>query len=158
VELARKVGDAGHVWATEVADDELAEIRRRAEGAGLANVTTVRGDQEHTGLPAGCCDAILLRMVYHHFEDPAAMRADLLRALRPGGRLVVVDIEPQSGWRKLPGVPERGGHGIPAEELVRELTAAGFEKVEVHERWNDDPDRYCAVFRAPPAPPAEDPG
>jgi precorrin-6B methylase 2 len=147
VDLARRVGPTGHVWATEVNDRDLAEIRRRVEKAGLENVTVVEGDQQQTGLPQGCCDAILVRMVYHHFTDPPAMRRSLRQALRPGGRLAILDIEPQKNWRKLKGVPQRGGHGIPADDLVREMTADGFEVVSRHEDWNGDEDRYCIVFR-----------
>lgn len=147
VDLARRVGAEGHVWATEVNADDLAEIRARVEEADLGNVTAVRGDQQTTGLPEGCCDAALLRMVYHHFTDPPAMRADLRRALRPGGRLVIIDITPQKNWRKLEGVPERGGHGIAPEDLIRDLTGAGFELVARHEGWDSDEDRYCLVFR-----------
>lgn len=146
VGLAEAVGPSGRVWATEVKDDELAAIRRRVDDAGLGNVEVVRGDQRRTGLPAGCCDAILLRMVYHHFEDPAAMRADLARALRPGGRLVVIDIVPQTGWRRLEGVPDRGGHGIPPERLVEEMAGHGFEPVARLDGWNDDAERFCVVF------------
>jgi hypothetical protein len=75
------------------------------------------------------------------------MRADLRRALRPGGRLVIIDITPQKHWRKLEGVPERGGHGISPESLIRDLTGAGFELVARHEDWDGDEDRYCLVFR-----------
>lgn len=147
VSIARRVGPEGHVWATEVADDELEEIRQRVDREELGNVTVVRGAQTTSGLPDACCDAILLRLVYHHFTDPSRMRSDLRRALRPGGVLAVIDIEPQEHWRKLEGVPERGGHGIPADDLVRELVSDGFREVRRIEDWNDDPDRYCVVFR-----------
>ena len=147
VQLARHVGGEGRVWATEVDGDEIERIEARVRDAALGNITVVRGDQESSGLPAGCCDAILLRLVYHHFQKPAHMRADLVRALRPGGRLVIVDIEPQSSWRDLPGVPDRGGHGIPAQELIDELTSDGFAVVSRHAEWNGDADRFCVVFR-----------
>ena len=146
-EIARRVGPEGRVWATEVKEDELEAIRERVEREGLGNVEVVKGDQTRTGLPEDCCDAILLRLVYHHFTDPPRMRADLQRALRPDGRLVVIDIEPQEHWRKLKGVPDRGGHGIPAEDLISELTTDGFEVVDRVEDWNGDGDRYCVVFR-----------
>lgn len=145
--FARQVGDAGHVYATEIDEEELEKIRRRVQEQELANVTVIRGQEDDAGLAAGCCDAILLRMVYHHFVKPAAMRRSLRRALRSGGLLVVIDIVPQGHWRKLEGVPERGGHGIPAAELARELTGDGFELVAQYDNWNDDEERYCLVFR-----------
>lgn len=150
--LARRVGSRGRVYATEVDPDELERIRRRVEREGLERVEVVEGSQRDAGLPAECCDAILLRMVYHHFTEPAAMAASLLRALLPGGRMAVIDIVPQQGWRELEEVPERGGHGIPETVLVRELTAAGFEVVERHADWDGDDERYCVVFR-PATPP-----
>lgn len=145
--ISREVGEAGHVYATEVDRDHLQTIETRLAEAGLKNVTTILGTQQDTGLPPECCDAILLRMVYHHFADPPRMRSSLRSALRRGAALVVVDTEPQKSWRHLEGVPERGGHGIKAEDLLREMTGDGFEVVERHDDWAGDGDRYCIVFR-----------
>lgn len=146
--LARRVGPGGHVWATEVEAGKLERIGARMRRASIDNVTTLLGDQRDTGLPEGCCDAILLRLVYHHFQDPAPMRASLKRALRPGGRLVVVDVAPRRSWPRLDGVPDRGGHGVPVEDLVREVGGDGFEVLERHDHWSGEAD-YCVVFRAP---------
>ncbi len=146
VPLAETVGE-GHVFATEVNEDDLPRIRQHVEDAGLDNVTVLLGTDTDTGLPDACCDVILLRMVYHHFTDPVAMRASLARALRPGGRIAVLDIEPQTNWRELDGVPERGGHGIDVDDLIREMALDGFEPVERLEDWNADEDRFCVVFR-----------
>lgn len=146
VQLASRVGPDGHVFATEVDDSELEEIRERVEEAQLGNVTVLRGDERDTGLAAGCCDGILLRLVYHHFTDPEAMRASIAQALRPNGRLAICDIVPQSGWRELQDVPDRGGHGIPPEELFSEMVADGFSFIERHDRWNGEDDRFCMVF------------
>ena len=147
--LAERVGSSGHVYATEVDKDELDKIRRRIRKDDHSNVTAVQGDQESTGLEADCCDAILLRLVYHHFTQPAVMRADLLRALRTGGLLAIIDIVPQKHWRELPEAPDRGRHGIPVEDVIREMTDDGFEVVDQYDDWNGDDDRYCVVFRLP---------
>jgi ubiquinone/menaquinone biosynthesis C-methylase UbiE len=151
--LAREVGPAGHVYATEIEAEDVEEIRDRMRRAGLENVTALLGTSTDTGLPAACCDAILLRLVYHHFTDPAPMRASLRRALRPGARLVVVDLQPNRGWGVLPDVPDRGGHGIREEDLIAEMTSDGFEVVARHDDWNGSGSRYCVVFRRvePPA-------
>jgi SAM-dependent methyltransferase len=104
-------------------------------------------------LPANCCDAIVLRRVYHHLSDPAATNADLLRSLRPGAVLAVIDFAPTLGWLwpwPPQGVPKnRKGHGVTAEIVVGEVTASGFDFVQLRHHW---PGRgplasYCAVFR-----------
>lgn len=146
-ELARRVGATGHVYATEVKQDKVDDIAKRAERAGLQNVTAILGNQDDTGLPTGCCDAILLRLVYHHFQDPPKMRASLATAMKPGARLVIVDTAPHGDWRELPGVPDRGGHGISPKDLVSEMTRDGFELIEQHHDWPDEEANYCAVFR-----------
>jgi ubiquinone/menaquinone biosynthesis C-methylase UbiE len=147
--LAAKVGASGHIFATEVDDAELEKVKAKVADAGLANVTTVLGDQKTTGLQAGCCDAILLRLVYHHFTDPEVMRRDLWRALRPGGRIAVVEVPPKPHWRKLEGVPERGGHGIEVQSLLSEMKSAGFVVAEHHETWPGENGAYCVVFKRP---------
>lgn len=149
VPLARAVGPDGRVFATEVEDDKLEKVRSAVSAADLANVTVLRGEQSTTGLPDGCCDAILLRLVYHHFTDPAAMRRSLWTALKPGGRLGVVETTPQKAWRELPGVPERGGHGIAAKELLADMERDGFAVVDRYYEWPAEGDSYCVVFRRP---------
>jgi ubiquinone/menaquinone biosynthesis C-methylase UbiE len=151
VKLARKIGESGHLYATEVDDELIEKLERRLRRAAPGSHTVVQGTQRTTGLGPGCCDAILVRMVYHHFERPEAMRRDLWAALRPGGKIGIIDIVPQHNWRRLEGVPDRGGHGIPIEDLVSEMTSTGFEVVSQHEEWNGDDDRYCVVFRRPVA-------
>jgi len=147
VQLADYVGEEGHVWATEIGEDEVEEIEGRVLGAFLDNVTVVFGGQSDTGLPESCCDVILLRLVYHHFIRPEEMRASLRQALRPGGLIAVIDVTPQTTWRDLPDVPDRGGHGIPPEELIDEMSSDGFEVVARQEGWNGDDDRFCVIFR-----------
>jgi SAM-dependent methyltransferase len=113
--------------------------------------TAVRAGNGQSGLPAGCCDAALLRGSYHHITDPAAFTADLYHALRPGGTVAVLEFPPRR-WlgaiAPVKGVPaNRGGHGIPTDVLIREMTAAGFEVDRLIPGWFLD--IYCVVFRKP---------
>jgi precorrin-6B methylase 2 len=149
VVLARGVGPGGRVYATEVDSADIGKITSRAEAEGLGNVRAVVGTQQDTGLPLGCCDAILLRMVYHHFTDTDAMRRALWNALKAGGRIVVIDVKPQKDWRHLDGVKERGGHGIAMSELVADMTRSGFEVVSRKYNWPAEEDAYLVVFRRP---------
>ncbi len=148
--LAERVGAGGQVFATEVKEDLVADLRERAEREGLANVTVLLGDDTRLGLPDACCDAIFLRQVYHHFTDPRAMRDGFRRALRPGGVVLVVEIRIQPNWEELDGVPDRGGHGIEPEDLLAEMSADGFELVERYDSWPGDEDRYAMLFRPVP--------
>jgi ubiquinone/menaquinone biosynthesis C-methylase UbiE len=145
--LATRVGPSGHVYATEIDEDELGDLRERVEDAGLQNVTVIQGTATDTRLPGSCCDAILLRLVYHHMTNPDEMRASLRQALRTEGLLIVIDIEPQTQWRKPEGVPDRGGHGISPEDLIWEMSSDGFTVVSRDDHWHSDEDRYCVVFR-----------
>ncbi|MCZ6507958.1 MAG: methyltransferase domain-containing protein [Acidobacteria bacterium] len=152
VALSEAVGAEGTVYATEIEDDLVVRLGELGLDHSRANIVAVRGDAGSTGLDPACCDAILLRMVYHHFTDPEAMRASLLEALRPGGRIAVIDIVPQTSWRKVEGVPARGGHGIAPADLVAEMVGAGFGVEATYRDWRGgDEDRYCVVFTAPVA-------
>jgi ubiquinone/menaquinone biosynthesis C-methylase UbiE len=148
-ELSRIVGPDGFVYATEVDEDDLDGIRDRLESVGQDNYEVVLGTDTSTGLPDACCDSILLRLVYHHFTDPPAMRADLSRSMKPGALIAVIDIEPQKHWGRLDGVPDRGGHGIEMDDVIAEMTLDGFEVVGRFPEWEtDEDDTFCVVFRS----------
>jgi SAM-dependent methyltransferase len=143
--LAGAVGSAGHVFSSEIDPARLRALREAVAEARLGNVSVVEAKASESGLPAGCCDAVVLRRVYHHVSDPAATNASLLRALRPGGLLAVIDIPP------LFFLPDRSSLGIAPQIVVDEVRASGFERLQLHTDW---PGRgpfasYCAVFRKP---------
>jgi SAM-dependent methyltransferase len=100
-------------------------------------VVIIEGSADDTGLPPGCCDAIFLRHVYHHITDPQPMNESLLRALRPDGRLAVIDFNPPTRLVPSPeGVPkDRRGHGMPVEILIEEMTTHGFAVAERIDDW-----------------------
>lgn len=132
VALAAEVGPTGRVFSTEMTESRRGEIRQAAEKAGLSNVTVLEARDTATNLPAGCCDAIVIRNVYHHFAEPAPMNRSLMESLTPGGHVVVFDFEPRQGRTAAPADrDERGSHGVDAETVIAEMTAAGFERVSV---------------------------
>src|SRR5262249_14105709 len=112
-EAAGKVGPSGRVFATEIDEAKLKELRNEVKRRNLANVTVVTSKEADTGLADGCGGSIFLRHVYHHLTKPEEFDARLVAALKPGGRLAIIDFPPRSGYEKVDGIPaNRGGHGI----------------------------------------------
>ncbi|HYN05758.1 MAG TPA: methyltransferase domain-containing protein [Vicinamibacterales bacterium] len=145
--MSRHVGPSGRLYATDINADRLGELRKLATSESLPNVTVLEGAAARTNLPDGCCEAIFMRHVYHHFADPNEMNASLLRSLKPGGRLAVLDFAPTAGKSSPPGSRNEGdAHGVMAVTVIEELKAVGF--VDVREvSW---PSRSVAVMARRP--------
>jgi ubiquinone/menaquinone biosynthesis C-methylase UbiE len=89
--LSKRVGPAGHVIAEDIFDDFLAAARQTVENSNLTNVTFVKGAETDPNLPEGQVDMELVLDAYHHFDYPEKMLAALHKALRPEGKLVIVE-------------------------------------------------------------------
>jgi ubiquinone/menaquinone biosynthesis C-methylase UbiE len=139
------VGATGKVYTTEIDAKKVAELKSEVAKRKLANVIVVESKEADTNLPAGCCDAIFLRHVYHHLTKPAEFDAGLVRSLKSGGRLAIIDFPPRAGLDPVEGVPSnRGGHGIPQKIVIEELSAAGLKVEKIVEDWPEDD--YCILF------------
>lgn len=148
---AAAVGETGRVYLTELDEEKFVALQKGASQRKLKNVVVLTAAEKETKLPDNCCDAIVLRRVYHHFSAPTEMDASLMRSLRPGGLLAVIEFAPRKSLTAsdpVKGVPRnRGGHGIPKKILLQELTAAGFKLDKSFDDWPDD--GYCVLFRKP---------
>jgi len=115
--LARQVGPGGRVYAVEVQQEFLEVLRANLERRGVAAIVQpVLGTARDPRLPAGACDLVLLVDVYHEFEHPFEMAQALVRALKPGGRLVLVEYRGED-----PAVPIKPLHKMTAAQVRREL-------------------------------------
>jgi ubiquinone/menaquinone biosynthesis C-methylase UbiE len=148
---ADRVGPAGHVYTTELDDKKLEHLKQEVARRKLQNITVLKADPIGTNLPDNCCSSIFMRRVYHHLRDRAATDAALLRALKPGGLVAVVDFAPHRGLPLIGNAPQNhSGHGIARNTLVAELSAAGFEITIQPTDWPTDGD-YCVIARKPTA-------
>ncbi|MQA28886.1 MAG: methyltransferase domain-containing protein [Luteitalea sp.] len=148
--FSKVVGPSGHVYSTDVGAAQLAALRDAAQREGLPNVTVVEGATNSSNLPALCCDAILIRDAYHHLTQPDAIVKSLAAALRPGGRLAVIDFPPRPNSEVPTGVPSnRLGHGVPPGVVEREVGAV-LTHVRTIASWNPDSQPaslYLVLFR-----------
>ncbi len=137
--MARAVGPSGRVHAVDVDPRMIALVERRARDAGLANVLPVLAP-DGDGLPPEPCDVVLLVNSYHHFPDgPAALRRRA-GALRPGGRIAVVDFH---GGELPVGPPP--DHKVSRERFLAAASDAGLSVAVEHGFL---PYQYFVLLRA----------
>ena len=142
---AEIVGPTGRVYATEIDTDKLKQIRAEVLKRKLSNVVVVEGTADDTKLPMECCDAIYLRHVYHHLTQPEEFDRNLVRSLKPGARLAIIDFPANENLPPVEGVPKnRGGHGIPEQIVVDELTSAGLQVEKIVSDWSSND--YCVFL------------
>ncbi|MGZ4838834.1 MAG: class I SAM-dependent methyltransferase [Terriglobales bacterium] len=148
--IAARIGPAGRIYAIETDPLKLRKLERRKQKAGWNQVEVIAATPNTCNIPENSCDAVYMRGVYHHLTDPAAMDVSLLRALRPGGTLAVIDFASRlllAPWTPK-GIPSnRGGHGIRRELTTAELERAGFDAVRAFETWPGG--CYCVLFQKP---------
>lgn len=126
VRMARKVGPTGKVYANDIQPEMLTLLRARLAKEKISNVEPVLGTVEDPRLPAGALDLILMVDVYHEFQQPQAMLRLLRAALKPGGRLVLLEYRKED-----PSIPIRLEHKMTVAEAKLEVEAEGFTLTKV---------------------------
>ena len=152
VRFAKVLGPSGRVYATDLGAAQLTALREYIKREGLGNVTVLEGAVDSTNLPPQCCDAVLVRDAYHHFTKPEAMVKSIAAALKPGGRLAVIDFPPRAKSTLPEGVPEnRGGHGVPPEVVQKEVGAL-LKHLETQAKWvsgSEPASLFLVLFQKP---------
>ena len=121
--LAQRVGPAGRVYAEDIVGFALDDIAARAKRQGLRQVVTVHGADDNPALPANAVDVVLVVNSYHEFKAFDAMMAGFYRALKPGGRMGI--IEPEALKGEPPGSAFRH-HRISSDAVREDAARAGF--------------------------------
>ena len=125
--LAKHVGSSGRVFAVDNFEPALMGLRRTLAAQTPGNVEVIRGDDDDPHLPQRSLDGIVVVNAYHEMSMHALMLAAFVRALAPGGKLVIVEGAPHDGTasREM----QTAAHQLGIEYAERELLAAGFEIV-----------------------------
>jgi predicted methyltransferase len=128
--LADRVGATGKVYAVDIMADRIQKVRERAAAKKLPQIVAVVGDPDDPHLPPNSLDAILVVNAYHEFRAYDAMLGHFLAALKPGGRLVVIDYIAEPG---KPRSEYMDHHRIPPELVQQEVGRDGFQLIRREE-------------------------
>jgi predicted methyltransferase len=154
--LAARVGAEGKVYAVDTDPSAVEKVRARKERERLAQVEPILGESADPRLPGGL-DAVLIVDTYHEFREYEQMMRAVLGALKPGGRLAVIDAEAPAG---RPRTEYHRLHTIPAALVREEVTRQGFVFKESRPGFDDveyGKRMYFLIFEKPPAQAAPQP-
>ncbi len=135
--LSKRIGN-GRVFAVDVEPQMISYLNERIKQEELPNIITVLGTEKSVSLPASSMDMMLLVDVYHEFSFPYEMGLSMFNALKPNGKLVLVEFRAEDG-----SVPIKEIHKMTELQAVKELKMAGFH---LEKNINNLPWQHCMVF------------
>ncbi len=138
--IAPKVPD-GKVVAVDIQPEMNAILEQNAEQQGISNVETVLGAIDDAKIPENSIDVVLFVDAYHEFSNPWEMKQSLYKALRPGGRVVLVEYRAED-----PTVLIKQHHKMSEIQARHEFEAAGFRWVTT---YDDLPQQHVLIFTKP---------
>jgi SAM-dependent methyltransferase len=121
VRMAKRVGDKGTVLASDLQPEMLRMLAENARSLGIRNIKPIRCTATDPKLPEAAVDLIIMVDVYHECSQPAATLKGLRKALKPDGRLVLVEFRAED-----PEVPIKPEHKMTVVQARKELEANGF--------------------------------
>jgi ubiquinone/menaquinone biosynthesis C-methylase UbiE len=119
--LAEQVGPQGKVYAVDVQQSMLDQTKAAVDAHKLDNVEYILATERSPRLPDGSVDLVFIAYAYHEFGDPESMMTSIRRALKPGGRVLVLEYAKES--KIAPASPL---HKMSFEEIRREIEPMGF--------------------------------
>jgi ubiquinone/menaquinone biosynthesis C-methylase UbiE len=140
--IARRVPD-GRVLAVDIQQEMLDIIEARKVRGDVDNVETVMGTVENPNLPEESVDLILIVDAYHEFSHPYEMGQAIAKALKPEGRLVLIEYRAED-----PRVPIKPLHKMSEEQAIKEMARVGLRWVETRDFL---PQQHFLVFQKPPS-------
>ena len=126
--MAPLVAPKGKILAVEIQPEMLAMIRKKMEQTKVTNIDLVLGKIDDPKLPADSVDVILMVDVYHEFSHPYEMTTAMIKALKPGGRLVFVEFRMED-----PKVPIKLVHKMSERQVIKEMGPFPLKHVRTYE-------------------------
>ena len=128
----------GQIYAIDIQEEMLNEIQKKANNKGVQNVNLIKGGEKSANLPENSVDKVLMVDVYHEFSFPKEMMASIKKALRPNGKIFLVEYRGED-----PLIPILKVHKMTEKQAIKEMKTAGFKLMENIENL---PWQHCMVF------------
>jgi 2-polyprenyl-3-methyl-5-hydroxy-6-metoxy-1,4-benzoquinol methylase len=135
----------GKVLAEDIQQEMIDEVNKEAKKRGVTNVESILGTIEDPKLPEGQVDAALMVDAYHEFDHPREMMQGIVKGLKPGGRVILVEYRAED-----PNVMIKPHHKMTEAQAKKEMAAVGLVHVKTIE---DLPQQHLMVFQKPAAKP-----
>jgi ubiquinone/menaquinone biosynthesis C-methylase UbiE len=135
VRAARRVTEAGTVYAVDISPDAIRHIDQRTKKEQIRNVKTILSKADNPQVPAHSVDAVLLLKTYHEVAHPVALLKNLHSSLKPGARIGVID---RNGNGE--------NHGVNKDVVVSEAAQAGYELLDSQDFVKADGMDYFLIF------------
>jgi ubiquinone/menaquinone biosynthesis C-methylase UbiE len=138
IRMAKIVGPTGKVYASDIQAGMLTLLQQNVAKAKVDNIVPVLGAVDDPKLPAGSVDLAIMVDVYHEFSEPQKMLQHIREALKPDGRLVLLEYRAED-----PGVPILPDHKMSKVQVKQEVEHEGFKQARV---YDDLPWQHLFVF------------
>jgi ubiquinone/menaquinone biosynthesis C-methylase UbiE len=121
--FAGRVGENGRVYANDIDMGALLHLKKRCKKLGFTNVITRIGKGTDPNIPPDVLDIVFMIGTYHHLDKPVELIRNLIPTLKPDGKLVIVENDPEkSGWTS---------HTTPKDRLIEQVDKAGLQLIKI---------------------------
>lgn len=140
MKLSPMVGAGGKVYAVDIDKSKLNKLDKRLQEKFITNVQTVHGEPDDPKLPEGQLDRVIILDTYHEIEDHQTVLDHIFKALKPGGRLVMVEpiAKQRRNWSRE---EQQGKHEISMRFVLADLYTAGFRIDKKKDPFIDRPSK-----------------
>jgi len=133
-----KILTEGKIYAVDVQPEMIEYLDKRIKKENITNVVTVLGGEKKIPLPPASIDLMLLVDVYHEFSFPYEMGQEMLQALKPDGKLFIIEFRAEDKELSIKGL-----HKMTEQQVIKELSAAGFK---FEKNITNLPIQHCMIF------------
>lgn len=128
----------GTIYAVDIQDEMLYAMQYQKEKSNIENIVLVKGSETSVNLPENSIDIVLMVDVYHEFNYPKEMLESIKKALKPNGKIILVEYRGEDK-----SVPIKAVHKMTEKQAIIEMNACGFRLLE---NINNLPWQHCMVF------------